>query len=279
MAKANKIVEQNSDELAKSIGQTSNELQKLVKEGKSSTDEFKKLSGTLKEQIDIYEKTKQEIDEMVKVTAKYVTLLDNIASGHTNVSKAVKQAKEDIQKLTLAGKENTFEFEAATTTLKKLEKITSKDSSVSMRSGIRATREELAKMLLSGEANTDQLYEMAKAGGELSSSMGDASQAISVMASNTFPLDSMLQGVQSITEGFQVAEGAMALFGVENEDLQKTLVKLNALMAITSGLQQLQNSLQKTSALSLGFNVVMQKACTLAVGESTGAMKSKEGTF
>ena len=44
-------------------------------------------------------------------------------------------------------------------------------------------------------------------------------------------------------------------------------------MAITSGLQQLQNSLQKTSALSLGFNVVMQKAYTLAVGESTGAMK------
>ena len=44
-------------------------------------------------------------------------------------------------------------------------------------------------------------------------------------------------------------------------------------MAITSGLQQLQNSLQKTSALSLGFNIVMQKAYTLAVGESTGAMK------
>ena len=56
--------------------------------------------------------------------------------------------------------------------------------------------------------------------------MGDASQAISVMASDTFPLDSMLQGVQSITAGFQVAEGAMALFGVENEDLQKVVSKI-----------------------------------------------------
>ena len=273
MAKANKIADQSSDELAKVIGQTSNELQKLVKEGKSSTDEFKKLSGTLKEQIDIYEKTKQEIDGMVKVTAKYATLLDNIASGHTNVSKAVKQVKEDIQRLTLVGKENTFEFEAATTTLKKLEKITSKDSSVSMRSGIRATREELAKMLLSGEANTAQLYKMAKAGGELTDAMGDANQAIAAMASDTFPLDSLLQGVQSITAGFQVAEGTMALFGVENEDLQKSLVRLNALMAITSGLQQLQNNIQRTSTLTLGFNIVMQKAYTLAVGESTGAMK------
>ncbi|HNN26938.1 MAG TPA: hypothetical protein PKK18_10905, partial [Chitinophagales bacterium] len=205
VAKANKIADQSSDELAKSIGQTANQLQILGKEGKTSTDEFNKLNTSLKGQISSYEK---------------------VSTGAT-----------------------------------------------SMRSGIRATREELAKMLLSGEANTAQLYKMAKAGGELSDAMGDASQAISVMASDTFPLDSMLQGVQSITAGFQVAEGAMALFGVENEDLQKTLVKLNALMAITSGLQQLQNSLQKTSALSLGFNVVMQKAYTLAVGESTGAMK------
>ena len=205
VAKANKIADQSSDELAKSIGQTANQLQILGKEGKTSTDEFNKLNTSLKGQISSYEK---------------------VSTGAT-----------------------------------------------SMRSGIRATREELAKMLLSGEANTAQLYKMAKAGGELTDAMGDASQAISVMASDTFPLDSMLQGVQSITAGFQVAEGAMALFGVENEDLQKTLVKLNALMAITSGLQELQNSLQKTSALSLGFNVVMQKAYTLAVGESTGAMK------
>jgi len=205
VAKANKIADQSSDELAKSIGQTANQLQILGKEGKTSTDEFNKLNTSLKGQISSYEK---------------------VSTGAT-----------------------------------------------SMRSGIRATREELSKMLLSGEANTAQLYKMAKAGGKLTDAMGDASQAISVMASDTFPLDSMLQGVQSITAGFQVAEGAMALFGVENEDLQKTLVKLNALMAITSGLQQLQNSLQKTSALSLGFNVVMQKAYTLAVGESTGAMK------
>ena len=205
VAKANKIADQSSDELAKSIGQTANQLQILGKEGKTSTDEFNKLNTSLKNQISSYEK---------------------VSTGATN-----------------------------------------------MRSGIRATREELAKMLLSGEANTAQLYKMAKAGGELTDAMGDANQAIAAMASDTFPLDSLLQGVQSITAGFQVAEGTMALFGVENEDLQKSLVRLNALMAITSGLQQLQNNIQRTSTLTLGFNIVMQKAYTLAVGESTGAMK------
>ena len=36
------------------------------------------------------------------------------------------------------------------------------------------------------------------------------------------------------------------------EDLQKALVKLNAVMAISQGLQQIQNTLQKENAGRLG---------------------------
>ena len=32
--------------------------------------------------------------------------------------------------------------------------------------------------------------------------------------------------VQGVSRGFQAAQGAMALFGSESEDLQKTLVKI-----------------------------------------------------
>ncbi|HNJ61617.1 MAG TPA: hypothetical protein PLS16_10810, partial [Chitinophagales bacterium] len=56
VAKANKIADQSSDELAKSIGQTANQLQILGKEGKTSTDEFNKLNTSLKGQISSYEK-------------------------------------------------------------------------------------------------------------------------------------------------------------------------------------------------------------------------------
>ena len=69
-------------------------------------------------------------------------------------------------------------------------------------------------------------------------------------------------------------QGTAALAGDENEDLQKTLVKLNAVMAITQGLQQIQNALQKQTALSLGLNIAAQKTYTLVVGTSTGALKA-----
>jgi len=226
MAKANKIAEQNSDELAKVIGQTSNELQKLVKEGKSSTDEFKKLSGTLKEQIDIYEKTKQEIDGMVKVTAKYVTLLDNIASGHTNVSKAVKQVKEDIQRLRLVGKENTFEFNVAIETLKMLE-----------------------------EASKDSKKALAEVGG------------------NSEAINSFISKLQTTTSVIGLVQGAVGLFGKENELLNQTLVKVNSLMLIGQSLQQIKVALNEKDAITTGVATIAQRGYALAVGSSTGAMK------
>ena len=226
MAKANKIAEQNSDELAKVIGQTSNELQKLVKEGKSSTDEFKKLSGTLKEQIDIYEKTKQEIDGMVKVTAKYVTLLDNIASGHTNVSKAVKQVKEDIQRLTLVGKENTFEFNVAIETFKMLEK-----------------------------ASKDSKKALAEVGG------------------NSEAINSFISKLQTTTSVIGLVQGAVGLFGKENELLNQTLVKVNSLMLIGQSLQQIKVALNEKDAITTGVATIAQRGYALAVGSSTGAMK------
>ena len=42
--------------------------------------------------------------------------------------------------------------------------------------------------------------------------------------------------VQGVARGFQAAQGAMALFGSESEDLQKTMVKLQGAMALADGL-------------------------------------------
>jgi preprotein translocase subunit SecF len=46
--------------------------------------------------------------------------------------------------------------------------------------------------------------------------------------------------VQGIAGGFAAAQGAIALFGGESEELQKTLVRLNAAMAFSQGLSQLE---------------------------------------
>lgn len=144
----------------------------------------------------------------------------------------------------------------------------------SFRTQLKNSREELTRLFVDGKATTSQIYAAAKGAGNLKDNIGDAQQAISVLASDTFKLDAALQGVQVGAAGFQIIQGFAALAGGESEELQKTLVKLNAVMAITQGLQQIRNALQKQTALSMGLNIAAQKAYALVVGESTGGLRA-----
>ena len=63
--------------------------------------------------------------------------------------------------------------------------------------------------------------------------------------------------VQGVARGFQAAQGAMALFGNESEELQKTLVKLQGAMALAEGLEGLGKIQQQFTAI---FNEVISGA-------------------
>jgi hypothetical protein len=56
--------------------------------------------------------------------------------------------------------------------------------------------------------------------------------------------------VQGVARGFQAAQGAMALFGSESEDLQKTMVKLQGAMALADGLEGLGKIQQQFTAIA-----------------------------
>lgn len=56
--------------------------------------------------------------------------------------------------------------------------------------------------------------------------------------------------VQGVARGFQAAQGAMALFGNESEDLQKTMVKLQGAMALADGLEGLGKIQQQFTAIA-----------------------------
>lgn len=205
-------------------------------------DMLEEIGKADKANAEQFKKTNQEFK-------KYESSLNGVSKGMKEVSKAATGA---------------FGGEAIKDATKKAE---------SFRTQLRQSRDELVKMFQSGEVSTAQIYKLAKAGGNLKDQMGDAQQAINVLASDTFRLDAALQGIQTGAAAFQIIQGAAALAGDENKDLQKTLVKLNAVMAITQGLQQIQNALQKQTALSLGLNIAAQKAYTFVVGESAGALK------
>lgn len=85
------------------------------------------------------------------------------------------------------------------------------------------------------------------------------------------------QGARGLMGAFTAAQGAAAMFGAEEEKLQKIQTKLQASMSILMGLQQLGNTLQSTSQFRIQVvNKLMEKwhALNLKVAKSEGIKKA-----
>ncbi|MCL1933528.1 MAG: hypothetical protein FWF53_06945 [Candidatus Azobacteroides sp.] len=138
---------------------------------------------------------------------------------------------------------------------------------------LKAQRTELMNMLGNwsdwSEAGKKAYEENLEKAGELDDKMRDLQNQIRFMGSDTAAFDAVLEGTQAVAGGFSVAQGAAALFGVESEDLQKMMVKLQAAIAITTGLQQIQNAVQKESNIMTGISVIQTKAKAAAEALST----------
>lgn len=123
---------------------------------------------------------------------------------------------------------------------------------VSLRQQIRALKEEMADAVANGIDEQSEAYKrMVNELGRLQGIKGDIQSQGSVLASDEATFAGVLSGLNGVVGGFTAAQGAVALFAGENENLQKIMLKVQSLMSITMGLQQVAQTLNKDSAFSL----------------------------
>ena len=129
----------------------------------------------------------------------------------------------------------------------------------------RQLKQQLAE-LPEGTAEYDKI---AKRAGEVSDQIGDINTKVKNLGSDTKGIDAVVQGAQTLSGAFSIATSASALFGEQNEDLQKAMMKVEAAIGLTVGIQSIANALQKESALVLGAQSLattiqtgLQYACT-----------------
>lgn len=146
----------------------------------------------------------------------------------------------------------------------------------SLKQELRELKQELASGNLTGKA----FDEAAKKAGQLQDAIGDVNQRVKNLASDSGKLDGFVSLAEGIVGGFAAAQGAMALFGSENEDLQKSLVKVQGAVALLNGVQAIAKTLNKDSAASTNleikqFNILtfVKTRYAAAVGTTTGALK------
>lgn len=142
---------------------------------------------------------------------------------------------------------------------------------------------QLAEMKDAGKAGTKEFTELEKRidslrkkAGELKDAMQDAGEQIRATGSDTAGLDKAIRVVGSASAAFQVFEGAATLAGKGSEDLQKALVRLNGVMAITQGLQQIQNELVRDDSVFKGIAAGATRIYTAAqntLAKATGLVR------
>jgi hypothetical protein len=119
---------------------------------------------------------------------------------------------------------------------------------------LREMQRALVDLAVAGKESTEEFRKLEAEAGQLSDTIGDVSQRVKNTGSDTKNIEAFTQAIQGVAAGFQIAQGAAALFGSENEDIQKAMLQVNATMAIANGIMQVSTLLQKESAISMTAN-------------------------
>jgi hypothetical protein len=150
--------------------------------------------------------------------------------------------------------------------------------------------DELDKKLASGSLTTREMTQLmkeyqtvaAQAGTEtpvgdraiksaasLKDTLGDLSARTKLLSSDYVKLDTALKGVETGAAIFSGFQSAIALTGVESEELVQTMVKLQAVQGVVNAISTVANNLNKDAILGIQLRNVAQKIQNAFIVENT----------
>lgn len=193
----------------------------------------------------------------------------NVSIG-ADITELEKGWNKAIKLVTDGGKKMGAQVgEAAADIQKRLEQLASSKPTARVVRQLQTMAIEARAMGPEFAAMADQFV---KAAGKMQDEIADTRAEIGYFASDTRRLDSLIGGAQAVAAGFGVVEGSMAALGIESENAQKTMQKLQGALLVLNSLQTITNLLQKDSALIQGALTASQAAYTFAVTASTTAL-------
>jgi hypothetical protein len=260
-------------EALESVGKIDSNLATAFNKTNASIKEREKVIGSTSSAVNGLAENLKKADKATagafgkKALEDFKKVVGDSTTGVKLLQNTLATAKQKMDQLKQAGKEGSDEwkklnqqFEDGQALLKQLndEVKNTETKTKSLKTELRELKQALALMEDEGKEGTEEFKQMAIQAARLEDQLGDTQARIRAMASDTANVDALAQGFQTLAAGGQIAAGASALLGEENEDLQKTLVRLNAMMAITAGIREVINNLQKQSILRLKLEAAGQ---------------------
>jgi hypothetical protein len=205
----------------------------------------------------------------------------NTGASDADINKTTK-ATEGLTKATKDANKENQSFESRLSSLNDQVKA----GDFSMREASKLIQEYASIANQAGKDSPVGREAIARAA-ELQDQMSKLRTEITNLSNDGKHLQGALQITQGTLGGFQAFQGVTALIGVENENLMKTMVKLQAVQQVSMGIESVRKTMEegqagrllliniqtKAAAAATVIYAGAQSALTFAIGTTTGALK------
>jgi hypothetical protein len=144
----------------------------------------------------------------------------------------------------------------------------------SLEDKLNAAKKRMVELAAAGKQNTEEFQRLQVEAGNYKRTIEGVEQSVDSFAkggSKAFTL--IVEASQAVAAGFAIAQGAAALFGDENEDLQKAMVQVQGAMALVNGVQQINILLTQKSVITTEAAAAAQRLYAFTLGQSTVALR------
>lgn len=220
------VIQQGFDEIERVVDTNNAAIGELEKE-------YKKLEASAgKAFMKGDDKTYRELQKQMQAVRANIAIRKKVNEEAAKTADALAETERQLKKEAEEAAKNASKHE-------------------NLRTKIRELKLELVEMEAAGQRNTAKYREIQEEVGRLTDAWGDATAQATILAHDQRGMQGLISGLSGVSGAMSAAQGAVALFAGENEDLQKIMLKVQSLMAITMGLQQIQATLDKDSAFRL----------------------------
>lgn len=247
--------------LGGAYGKLTREYEAAAKEAKDLAAEY----GAQSKQAQEASKRALELDARLKAADANVGRFNKNVGNYSGALQTLEKAFEDVKKrlddINNSGEKNESVVKQLEKEYQLLNQLVNNQANgfASASQELKNNERALQSLGAAGLKNTEFYQQLLKETAELKDNVGDLKQEIKGLASDTSSLDGLIGAAQTLAGAYGIAQGAAALFGSEDKELQKTFVKLQAVLTILNGLQAIQNALQKESSVRLLITTGVQK--------------------
>ena len=277
------------------------ELDKNRKAGLISEHEYLRVSAALLAEQNKLKTAHQEVASVLRIQAKEANAAEGSYAKLSQQLELMKKAQKNLNESEKSGEQGRLletEIQKLDARLKDLAADMGEFqrnvgnyaiANKGLKASLREMQDEIANLMLSYDGMTDaeqksaagrelqeKIRTLTEEAGKYKDAVMDTKESIKGSASDTRALDTLTESGKLLASTMGLASSAAQMFGLSNDSLAQSMLKVQQAMQAVQALTVIQNTLQKQSNIMKGVGKVQSLA--LAAAERIEAQAATQAT-